>query len=1257
MRVNRTFKLPVLLPGLLVLCLLLLSPHANAQLSKGGTPKSFTETLDSRFGSVTMPALDVDALLAEDAEMSKDEPFRFGYGFEVNYRLDNSGSWTELPDGGKVWRLRIESPGAYSINLIYDKYHLPAGAELFVYNEKRGDEAMTIGAFTAANNKEHQEFATAPVSGDVIVVEYYEPAEVEFPGEIVISRVVHAYRDLFSWDLAKSALGFGSSGSCNNNVMCPEGDDWAEQIRSVAMILTSGGSRICTGSMINNVRQDGTPYFLTANHCLGGNNTWIFMFNYQSPNCTNIDGPTYMTVQGSSLKANYSTSDFALLELTETPPDSFEIYFNGWSAVDVESDSAVGIHHPAGDIKKISFDYDTYTSRDYLNESSGTTHWRISNWEDGTTEPGSSGSPLFNKNHQVIGQLHGGYASCSSITSDWYGKFAMSWEGGGSSSNQLKFWLDPDNTGALVLDGYDPYAGVAISHTPLPDTKDSVNAYETVCLINGDTTLVADSLLLFYQTDANPSWTSEQLTATGGVDEYHAYIPAQAPGTEVYYYLQAKSYSGSADTTDTYSFKVVDYAMSVDPTASVATGAANSTVWHELTVTNDGVYDDNYNLTLSGETWTTKVYDATQTSEITETGILQSDESVTVYVSVDIPASNYGDDDFATLTVSSQAELALVQAVSVQTISAGQPVSVPFFEPFANTTVDAALWVDWSGLTIDDVGLAEPSGPYSARFNGDPSGGDVLLSQAVDLSAESGVNISYAYQQTGGGESPDGGDDFKVEYLNDAAQWITLASYPGSGDDMTTYESATFPMPLDGYHSGFRLRFSNVATAGAFDDWFIDDIRIDYGGAISVSPSSFFVNLAKGDSTEQELVVANAGPGGISYTAAVVPQAKSLFQELLARGEVMSPYGGFEDDEARFDEAKGMNSFAEGRVVDKNAGGPDAYGYNWLDSDEPGGPTFDWIDVSGTGAEISSGIDDDNFIGPFSIGFEFPYYDSAYTEFYVSANGYIGFGPTTDLGAHSNDHIPDAGTPNNLIAWCWDDLNPVEAGFSPSIYLDATSERCVIQFVDYPEYGANSGDVVNAELILYPNGAIKIQYQSFGSGFDLTSATVGIEDSEGQDGLEVAYNTTYLHDNLALQFSRPLHWLFMSYDQGELAAGEEDTLMLKYVTTDLDSGAYYAEVRVYSNDPDPEDNPMIVDVELTVGDSGPTYICGDVDDDELINISDAVFVISYIFNSGTAPDPIESGDVDCNGLTNITDAVYLIAFIFGDGPAPCAECP
>lgn len=468
---------------LIMVVLLLTASFASAQVSKGGTPASFLRTVKSNVHTVFMSKIDVQSLITEDEiESSKGIPLRFGAPFEVNYNMNNSGSWETLGDGSRIWRLRIESDGAYSINLVYSNFWMPPGAKFYIYNE---DQSMVIGAFTEDNNKDYEQFATGPVKGDVTILEYWEPVGTEVQGVISIERVVHAYRNLFDRYLLKDTDSFGSSGSCNNNVNCPEGDNWQDDKRSVAMILTSGGFRLCTGALVNNVQEDFTPYFLTANHCLGGQATWVFMFNYESPNCNNIDGPTWMTVSGSTLKATHSYSDFALLELSEMPPDSYSVYYAGWSNINSASNSSVGIHHPSGDIKKISFDYNPPSSSNY-GGSSGGSHWRINAWDDGTTEPGSSGSPLFDQNHRITGQLHGGTASCSQPTApDYYGKFAQSWNYGNNAALRLSDWLDPENTGATTLDGIDPmgvsfYADTTYGNIPLDVQFTGTSLYEVL---------------------------------------------------------------------------------------------------------------------------------------------------------------------------------------------------------------------------------------------------------------------------------------------------------------------------------------------------------------------------------------------------------------------------------------------------------------------------------------------------------------------------------------------------------------------------------------------------------------------------------------------------------------------------------------------------------------------------------------------------------------------------------------------------------
>ncbi len=424
--------------------------NALAQISQGGTPPSFSLALTSVVPTVQMAPVDAAAELATDAQAPKDEAFRFAAVLDVSLNLNNSGIWEDIPDG-RLWRLRISSPGAYSLCLSYDQWYIPEGGQLFVYSD---DRWQVIGAFTGFNNWIDGTNITQHVAGNAIVLEYFEPSAVQGQTMLSISHVAHAYRNVFGKPDPNQLDNFGSSGSCNNNVNCPIGYNWQANKRGATMIELSNGSRLCSGSLITNVAQDQTPYYLTANHCLGGNNTWIFVFNYESPACTNVDGPTSQTVANSTLRANNSASDFALLQLSSTVPLSYAPYFNGWNNVNLAADSTIVIHHPSGDIKKISFDRNPPVNGSWSGTPANS-HWRILAYESGTTEPGSSGSPLFDQNHRIIGQLHGGTASCSNNIDDYYGKFSMSWNQGSTAATRVRDWLDPANT-HTVMDGYSP---------------------------------------------------------------------------------------------------------------------------------------------------------------------------------------------------------------------------------------------------------------------------------------------------------------------------------------------------------------------------------------------------------------------------------------------------------------------------------------------------------------------------------------------------------------------------------------------------------------------------------------------------------------------------------------------------------------------------------------------------------------------------------------------------------------------------------
>lgn len=440
---------------------LLVGNLATAQLSSGGKPLSFDNySLASKsIKFENLPAFDLESMLAGDAinDQSKG-PFRFGYNHLVNYNLENSGIWTTLANGDRIWQLGLKSTGAQSLNLAFDDFYMPEGAKLFVYT---ADKKFIIGGFTKQNNDKSNRFATDLIPGDALIIEYYEPAEVANQGRLNLFRVTHGYRGIKEY----SAKSFGGGGSCQVNVNCALGANWQNEKHGVVCLVVNG-SEFCTGSLINDVPQDSKPYVLTANHCSSSNDfaTWVFRFNWEAPGCPNPGSApsTAQSLNTSTLRARSPGSDFCLVEITGglsggTVPAAYNPYYNGWSNINTPALSVVGIHHPSGDIKKISEALNPTITGTYSNADC----WKIGQWTTACTEPGSSGSPLFDQNKRIVGQLYGGPSSCGGATidmNDYYGKFATSWIGGGTSSTQLQIWLDPNNTSATTLNGFDPFA-------------------------------------------------------------------------------------------------------------------------------------------------------------------------------------------------------------------------------------------------------------------------------------------------------------------------------------------------------------------------------------------------------------------------------------------------------------------------------------------------------------------------------------------------------------------------------------------------------------------------------------------------------------------------------------------------------------------------------------------------------------------------------------------------------------------------------
>lgn len=439
--------------------------------------------------SIVFQQPDMKAIAQEDKH--NDElgmRYRIGVGTKVQISPENSGTWFTEVNGDRVWQLHIQYPGAEALSFMFSEFVLHNHATMDVLSMNGTKLHQT---YTAADVMEHRQQNMSLCYGDDVVLQLREPAGTT-PSTVLIDEIFYGYRGTGNPNVAK----INESDPCEVNVNCSEGNEWQDEKRGVVRILVvdSGFQGWCSGSLVNNVRQDCKPYLLTALHCgvtasTANFNQWRFYFGYEANDCTNpttagiLDDHWVMgcvKLASSNDNGGDSGSDFLLVQMgtvatedatiTKIKGVHFNAYWNGWDANNTASPSGVSIHHPAGDIKKIS----TYTgSLSTTGWGISGTHWRVT-WAGtanghGVTEGGSSGSPIFTYNggnSRIVGTLTGGSSFCTATSSpDAYGKMSYHWTSNGSPSNeQLKTFLDPDNTGAMVLNGADnPCAWPAVS--------------------------------------------------------------------------------------------------------------------------------------------------------------------------------------------------------------------------------------------------------------------------------------------------------------------------------------------------------------------------------------------------------------------------------------------------------------------------------------------------------------------------------------------------------------------------------------------------------------------------------------------------------------------------------------------------------------------------------------------------------------------------------------------------------------------------
>ena len=386
------------------------------------------------------------------------------------------------------------------------------------------------------------------------------------------------------------------------------------------------------------------------------------------------------------------------------------------------------------------------------------------------------------------------------------------------------------------------------------------------------------------------------------------------------------------------------------------------------------------------------------------------------------------------------------------------------------------------------------------------------------------------------------------------------AVYPTpSGDAEIVFQYKTINNVSVGSYSGYPVEHGQYSTVGLEDHTGLVGLEYTYnntyptaaaplanelaikfttmgGGAqsppvMSLSQNSFNFLLQPGTSGTQNLEITNTGEANLIYN-------------------LTKSYAGYSDDSGR------------------GHGGPDAFGYQWFDSNEAEGPEYNWRDITGLGTEVTfSGNNIGTDLMP--IGFNYYFYGIYYSEFRISPNGWIGFG--TDNTVSNNYSLPHPGAPNPAIMPFWDDLDPVTEG---NVYYYSTPDSLIIWYDDVIHNAGNYSGTYDFQIIIYPTGDIVFQYRDMVG--DINSATIGIQDTGAGDALQVVYNGSYVENELCVVFRKIIDWMQMNPTYGYIEQGEMASIEILVNAEELIPGVFSCDLILTTNDP----NASLVDIPI-----------------------------------------------------------------------------
>ena len=755
--------------------------------------------------SVVPEPVNMQAVLLEDKLQGGAHRFAVPRVVELTPLTD--GRWEEIDEETLLWRLPITSPEAVSISLGFTCYFMPPGGKLFIYSV---DESQVLGPFTENDNEEHGQLWTPLIYSDTIIVELTIPISEAPLLELELTSINHGYRNIDPQLLYRE---MGDSDWCHRNVACPEGDPWRDQIRSVARFHVTregDGTYWSTGTLVNNTAQDYTPYFLTAFHSFDkkpkdrfltesekkSTATMVIYWNFEASTCEGTTGSDNQNQTGAILRAAHGLIDFALVELDDMPSQAFGVYYAGWDHTDTAPSSGVAIHHPNGDLKKISKENDPLNKVelvDYNPYIEYGTYFQVSGWDVGVTSTGSSGGPIFNSNKRIVGVLSRGASDCSNPGPDYFGTLYRAWTGGGTPDTRLSNWLDPFSTGILFMDGKNP---------PIEPSVDGV-VFE----------------------DTFPSWSIDRTKwpVVDGATIYNAGYDASSPPYAVLM-------NGTPDGGDLIESKAINLSSF---TYAILNYHYDKATMHDPPESGDelepGPGDDLIISYLSNHGW------VEIDRQLGFGSHMRNYRLVSIHLPTDALHSNFKiriesiGDSAAGSEIYDNWFVDDVNVVGQGSTGSSGPVRI-FEETFPTDNMNSPLWSLMYGVFVSSRAAGEPSAPFSLNLNGYPGNYDEVRSKKMDLSEYSRAVLSYRYAQTCGNESPDDGDDLIISYWN-GWSWIELDRQLGSGPDMESFSAPVrLTLPASAMHDEFMFRIQSIGTASwydVYDDWFVDDIIVE----------------------------------------------------------------------------------------------------------------------------------------------------------------------------------------------------------------------------------------------------------------------------------------------------------------------------------------------------------------------------------------------------------------------------------------------